>query len=59
MPISIGEVESTVEVESAGSSGQSTQARPLPSSRDTARLGLLLRHRQWDEARTQACDFDD
>lgn len=59
MPISIGEVESTVEVEPSQAASAPAQARPLPGSRETARLTQLLRHRQWDEARTAAWDFDD
>lgn len=60
MPVTIGEVESTIEVEgSASGSGQTSAGRVLPGSRETARLAQLQRHLQWDEARTAAHDFDD
>lgn len=58
MPITIGEVESTVEVDAA-SAPAGNAPRPLPSSREIERMAQLTRHLQWDEARTAARDFDD
>jgi hypothetical protein len=59
MPVSVGDVQSEVLVDPPDQNSPAAQGKTLPRHEEMERWRQLARRQQWDEARTNARNFDD